>query len=143
MSALNMLKRHFSQVDKIVDAKEGIRIEVTAEDNRKGRRKDPNSCALVKACLREHIADAAVIGVSFSYLIKDNKATRYKTSVGIAREITSFDRHQDFQSGKNYLLSPVSKSNRLGRKRPKRNEPTGKKYKKIIHRTENIRKMER
>src|SRR6266550_1113348 len=114
MSALSVLQKTFPQVKKVVDAKESIRINVTSRDSISARKKDPNGCALVHACVREKIADAAIIGIGFSYLIKGSKATRYRTSEGVGREITSFDRHQDFAEGKDYTLSKVGPSSRLG-----------------------------
>lgn len=101
-------------IEKVVDAKEGVIVSVTEDDSKGGRKKDPKSCALAKACVRNKICDAAVIGIGKSYLIKGNVATRYKTSVGVSREITSFDRHQDFAVGKDYLLSKISPKDRIG-----------------------------
>jgi hypothetical protein len=49
---------------------------------------------------------------------------RYKTSVAVGREITSFDRHHEFATGNDYLLSNVPPSSRLGRPR---GGPDGKK----------------
>ena len=114
MSALIVLQRDFPQVRKVKDARKSIKVSVTSRDSSSARKKDPKSCALARACVREKIADAAVIGIAYSYLIKGEIATRYKTSEGVAREITSFDRHQDFAEGKNYTLSRVGPSARLG-----------------------------
>lgn len=104
----------FPNLEKVVDATEGVTVAVTKADSRSGRKKDPQDCALARACVRTKIADAAIIGIANSYLIKDNVATRYQTSVGVGREITSFDRHQDFASGKDYLLSKISETRKLG-----------------------------
>src|SRR6267154_6370563 len=116
MSALSVLKKQFPQIEQVKDSNKTIEIEVTSKDSSGGRKKDPQSCALAKDCIRNKIADAAIIGLSYSYLIKGNKATRYKTSVGVGREITSFDRHQDFAEGSYYKLSKISKSSRLDRR---------------------------
>lgn len=113
-----IIKRDFPKVKRIVDATETIDITVLPEDAEGGRRKDPRQCALAKACVRQKIADAAIIGIGFSYLIKGDTATRYKTSVGVGREITSYDRHKEFASGGDYKLSKVSPCNRLGVERP-------------------------
>lgn len=111
---LTRLRKMFPLLEEVVDATEGVTVEVTKEDCRGGRKKDPQSCALAKACVRSKVCDAAVIGIGNSYLINGNVATRYQTSIGVAREITSFDRHQDFASGRDYLLSKVSPQKRLG-----------------------------
>jgi len=117
MSALSILKKQFPQIESVKDSNKTIEVEVTSKDSSGGRKKDPQSCALAKACVRNKIADVAIIGLSYSYLIKGNKATRYRTSVIVGREITSFDRHQDFASGAYYKLSKISKSNRLDKRR--------------------------
>jgi hypothetical protein len=114
MSALSVLKKQFPQIEKVIDSKETIEISVTAKDSQSGNKKNPQSCALAKACIRTKIADAAIIGIGYSYLIKGPIATRYKTSVGVGREITSFDRNQQFEEGSYYKLSKIPKSNRLG-----------------------------
>jgi len=141
MSALTILKKQFPQVSKVQDSKRTITVNVTPKDTKSGRKKDPNNCALAKACVRSKIADIAIIGISFSYLIKGNKATRYKTLVGVGREITSFDRHQDFAEGLDYKLSKVSPSSRLNKEyKRKSGLHTGTKINSNkIHHTDNIR----
>ena len=140
--ALNNVRKEFPQVTKIVDAKESIAITVTNKDNAAGRQKDRAQCALAKACVRQKIADGAIIGMSVSYLIKGDIATRYHTSVSVARELTSFDRHGDFSEGRNYVLSKVSEGARLGVQHKRRYRQTGAnpRVKRTVHRTEFVRK---
>lgn len=114
MSALNMVRKQFPQVKKVVDAKEGVRVTVQKRDSNEGSKKQPNDCALARACRREMKAEGAIINVAYSYVVQGEVATRYKTSVAVAREITSFDRHQDFAPGNDYLLSAISPSAKLG-----------------------------
>ena len=118
MSALKILQKSFPHVKSVVDAKKSIAVTVTANDSSSARKKDPQGCALVRACVRTKIADAAVVGLAYTYLIKGNKARRYKTSDSIAREIVSFDRHHDFAAGTGYVLSKVPPHSRLGVKKP-------------------------
>jgi hypothetical protein len=142
--AKTIIKRDFPTVTKIVDAKETIEITVEPQDSVRGRRKDPAGCALVKACIRQKIADAAIIGIGYSYLIKGNTATRYKTSTAVGREITSFDRHNDFAAGRNYKLSRVSPKARLGYKDPGDGGPhttTREHIPVVYHKTANVRVM--
>lgn len=146
---LTRLRKMFPLLETVVDAKEGVTVAVTKADSRAGRKKDPQSCALAKACVRTKICDAAVIGIGNSYLIKGSVATRYKTSIAVAREVTSFDRHQDFAAGKDYLLSKISPGQRIGERR--KNRPRGPhkttKYETATvhhnHRTTRIRVMAR
>lgn len=146
---LTRLRKMFPLLEEVVDATEGVTVSVNRADSSGGRKKDPKSCALARACVRSKICDAAVIGIGNSYLIKDNIATRYKTSIGVGREITSFDRHQDFATGKDYLLSKIAPAMRLGERRKGRARGphiTNKTETAIVHRshrTSNIRVMAR
>lgn len=117
--ALKIVRKQFPQVKKVMDAKEGVRVTVTKRDSSEGRKKIPSNCALARACVREMKADGAIINVGFSYVITGEIATRYRTSVAVGREITSFDRHQDFAPGDDYLLSAVPPSSRIGFKKTK------------------------
>lgn len=112
--ALRRLRKFWPNVNKIVEARQPLLISVTEEDSKQGRKKDPAGCALVRACQRLKIAEHALIGIGNSYLIKGNVATRYKTSNTVSREITSFDRHQDFATGRDYRLSAISPKGTLG-----------------------------
>lgn len=116
LNALTRVRKYFPNVERVRDSKRSIIIRVKPEDSKTGKKKDPGACALANACVREQIADQAIIGLGYSYLIKDNVATRYQTSHGVGREIVSFDRHQDFQPGNDYRLQAVTKSQRLGHK---------------------------
>lgn len=133
------LRKLFPNVVAVRDATKTIDISVEEADAQLGRKKDPSTCALARSCVRQKIADSAVIGVSYSYLIKDNIATRYKTSVAVGREITSFDRHQDFAAGQHYKLSKVSPSNRIGKPQKRRGGSDPKPH--AVHHTANIRVM--
>lgn len=139
------IRKQFPQVTKVRDARRTIEVNVLPIDATSGRKKDPNACALVKACLRERIADAAIIGLAYSWLIKKNVATRYKTSVGVSREITSFDRHQDFQPGKDYKLSKVSPRMRMGAKQWPKTGPhkTKRVQTQRVHHTAHVRQLRR
>lgn len=138
---LTRLRKHFPGVKKVVDATESITVSVTKADSDTGRKKDPNNCALAKACVRQG-ADGAVINIGYSYIIHGDTATRYKTSTTVGREITSFDRHQDFAEGKDHLLSKVSPAERLDKKRasgPRTNPERWHKARIHHHKTARIR----
>lgn len=124
-SPKTLIKEHFPRVTKIVDSTKTIEVQVLPQDAVSGRRGDPEQCALVKACIRQKIAEGAIIGLAYSYLIKGTVATRFKTSAVVAREITSFDRHQEFATGQHYKLSRVSPGARLGGPHYEIGGPTG------------------
>lgn len=141
LGVLRRLQRLWPEVDTVEDAQENVIISVLAEDQ-KATRSDPGDCALARACVREGIADVALIGKGISYLIKGNLATRYMTPETVAREIVSFDRHGDFAAGRDYHLGKVSPSARFGH-RPY--HPTGNKdnsrpqRRAVLHRTVRVR----
>lgn len=107
------LRTKFPRVREVVDATRGVRVSVKPRDTIEGRKNQPTECAMAKAMRRDFDADGIIIGLSYSYLIKGEKATRFKTPASVAREITSFDRHHDFAPGE-YGLSAISPSQRLG-----------------------------
>ena len=99
---------------KVRDATKSIVVSVENQDAQAGDRNNPQQCALAKACMRRNIADGAIIGISRIWLIKGNVATRYMTSESVAREITSFDRHQYFAPGKDYVLGKIAPTQKMG-----------------------------
>lgn len=137
------IRRNFPRVTEVRDATKSIIVSVEKIDAHTGKKNNPEECALARACVRKNIADGAMIGVSTTWLIKGNVATRYKTSEGVAREITSFDRHQDFQPGKDYVLGKVSPSSRRGGPSGKNKAPKKHGGEPVIHRhrTTNIRNL--
>ena len=140
--SLKRIQQIFPQVTKVCDATKTIEIEVIDEDCKKGDKKSPESCAMARACIRQRVADGAIIGLSYSWIIKGNKATRYLTSVAVGREITSFDRHHDFAAGRHYKLSKVSPSNLLEKRHNFKKAPKRGKYnepKQKVHYTDKVR----
>lgn len=138
------IRVNFPAVTVVKDATKSIKVSVTKADSDTGRKKNPEQCALARSCMRQNIADGAIIGISYCWLIKGSTATRYKTSIGVSREITSFDRHAGFQPGIDYVLGKVSRSSRMGGKRGKERDPNRKRGcepKIVKHRTVNIRKL--
>lgn len=107
------IRRAYPNVTKIIDARHSIRIHVKSQDCKGGEPLNSSECALAKAIKREFKADAAIVGLGASYIIKGNKATRFHTPERVCREIVSFDRHSDFDEG-SYVLTVKSPSNRLG-----------------------------
>jgi len=140
-TTLLRIQKTFPGVTRIVESKSPVLITVLEKDINKATKKDPNNCALAEACKRSLSVDGAIIGLTYSWLIKGAKAIRFKTSESVAREITSFDRHHDFAEGKNYRLGPISPSSRLDRPIPPRVKTrtiTGKKLNQRHH-TANVR----
>ncbi len=101
------IKKHFPQVTRVVDSKISILVTVSKADTTSGRKKDPEQCALAKACVRQKLADGAIIGLTRSFLIRGGTAIRFMNAEAISREITSFDRHHDFAAGRNYRLAKI------------------------------------
>jgi hypothetical protein len=106
-AAPRSIRKAFPQVQYVVDADKPMIVRVRKTDCDHAVPLDPSECALAKAAKREFHADAAVIGLSTSYVIKGNTAIRFESGERVAREIVSFDRHSDFAPG-TYQLSPKS-----------------------------------
>jgi len=131
------ISRLYPNVKFCEEATKAINVDVSRNDCKVGRKSDPTECALAKAVKREFHADAAIIGMTTSYIIKDNKAIRYSTPDSVKREIISFDRHQDFEPGSYYLI-PSSPANRLGSHRSS-GKSGNHKTRRVYHKTARVR----
>jgi len=140
--ALARVRKYFPKVESVSDATVGLTVAVSLKDGKYALPGNPSQCALARACRRTKAADGAIIGLTYSYVILGQKATRFKTSEGVSREIVSFDRHKDFAVG-SYRLSPVSQSNRLGLHRGVSTHPGngGKIKRPALHRTVRVREV--
>jgi hypothetical protein len=107
------IARDFPQVKHIVDATEQLQVEVAAYDRVTGKVKNPQDCAMARACRRKFGLDGAIISLASAYLIKGDTAVRYKVPATLAREVVTFDRNKNFAPG-TYLLGCFAPSNRLG-----------------------------
>lgn len=118
--------RLFPNVTKLKEASSPLDIEVTTRDVKSAKRLAGDQCAIANAVCRQEKADGAVIGLSYSYVIRGNTATKYMTSTTAGREITSFDRNHDFHAGE-YRLSalPPSQKRAAARKRAKDRRAAG------------------
>jgi len=134
------IRRSFPQVKHVVDSTKQMGVIVQSRDCVEGKKMQASECALARATRRQYHADAAVIGLSFSYIIKGDTAVRFKTPTSVAREIVSFDRHQDFAPGK-YALSPVAPTARQGAW-SKKDHGKSHSPKRITHHTVRVRELE-
>lgn len=107
------VRRLFPQVTNAIDASEPVEVSVQARDCKDGKKSNPMDCALARAAKRELHVDGVIIGISSSYLIKDDTAVRFNTPESVRREIVSFDRNGDFATG-DYYLTPKCESLKLG-----------------------------
>lgn len=135
------LKKMFPQVTSAVDADKPIEVSVSTKDCKDAKRLNPSECALAQAARRELHADAVIIGMSSSYVIKGKVAVRFATPASVQREIVSFDRHQDFAPG-DYYLTPKAPSSKLGHHpsvRNRGNHGTNKDAKRVHHKSARVR----
>lgn len=137
-----VLKKVAPEVTRVCDSDIPIAITVRQSDCKKGKKLIADKCPMALAVRRQLKVDKAVIGVSYSYVIKGDTAVRFLTSQTLAREIVSNDRHKDFRPGE-YLLPAVPKSQRsVAVRRRYRSGPSGKHYHVIVHkRTSGVRSM--
>lgn len=139
--ALTRVQKLYPKVTVVVDAAEPISVTVTRADSDSGHSLEVTECALAIACKREFKLVGAIIGLSFSYLIRGTTAFRFHTPTSVAREITTFDRHHDFAPG-TYSLRPVTPVHRLGVRtgRPRGNANPSAKPRGPYHMTAGVRK---
>ena len=132
------VKKLFPQVEFAFDADKPVEISVEPRDCKDGRKLMPTECALARAARRELKADAVIIGMSTSYIIRGNTAIRFATPESVAREIVSFDRNQDFAPG-DYYLTVKAPTNRLGTTYRKNHGGTSKDAKRKVHHSARVR----
>lgn len=110
------IKKHFPNVKTVSDAMEPVRIDVSLKDKQGATPHSHTNCAFARAAKRCLKTDGAYIGIDISYVVFGTHAIRFRTPATVAREIPSFDRHEDFASGI-YRLSAMPPSRRIGRPR--------------------------
>ena len=149
----NLLKRIrvlFPDVTSVQDAVAPVQVTIRATDRNKGKRGAFSECPLARACKRQFMLDGAMVGMTTSVLIAGNTATRYKTPETVRREITTFDRHGDFDLGQ-YHLGAIPKSLKIGyirkmnlknrsRTRGNHYEDSGR-IRPSVHKTARVRRM--
>jgi hypothetical protein len=135
--SLGIVRKHFPQVKKVVDALKPVVIEVNHSDASSKAVKNPLICAFARACERTFTADGVIIGLTVSYIVKGATATRYGNPETVSREIVSFDREAGFEEGI-YLLSAISPTQRLGVQH-RGGKPTGTGMRRSYHTTTNVR----
>lgn len=142
-TALTMVQRYYPNVRSVEDAKKPVLIAVNRQDCTNAKPLSFTDCAFALACKRSDF-DGAVITLSTAYLVNGTKATRYKISNVLSREITVLDRTKDGDKFRmsQYKLNAPSASSKLGprrhpEKRKGRHMPTGQRTKPVY--TEDVR----
>ena len=135
------ISRLYPNVKFVEESDKYIEVFVSKKDCVDAKEMDPTGCALARAVKKEFHVDAAIIGLSSSYIIKGNKAIRFLIPRSTRQEIVFFDRHHDFEPGK-YLLNPISAAKKLGRhSNSSRKETTNHKPKREYHKTSRVRQL--
>lgn len=104
--ALSIVRKYFPEVNKVSDAKASLSIEVTKHDDQVATKKAHKGCAMAVACKRKLNLDGVIISVKTAYMIKGNKAIRFRVPERVSREVVSFDRGGGFEPGKYKLNKP-------------------------------------
>ena len=112
MGALNVVRKFFPNVKRVTDAKTNALIEVTKADVQSKAVKNHNACAMAVACRRKFHLDGVIISRSIAYLVKGNRARRFKLNESVSREVVSFDRGAGFAPGR-YELAKISPSSAM------------------------------
>lgn len=139
-TALKIVQKYFPNVKEVRDSDKPLIVNVTRRDCEKASAKMPDECAVAKSLQKKHTG--AIISMTTSYVIDEDKAVRYKTPMSVNKELVSFDRSKVFAPGE-YILKAPSKHEKLGpRERPQysksRNKNTAKR---VYHRTVGIRSI--
>jgi hypothetical protein len=106
--ALGVVRKYFPEVNRVVDAKAGLKIEVTKHDDTVATKKAHKGCAMAVACKRKLNLDGVIISVKTAYMIKGRKAIRFSVPEHVSREVVSFDRGGHFEAGDYKLNKPAS-----------------------------------
>lgn len=106
LSLSDMLRKHYPDVDAVVDAKKRVVLNITREDIAFGKRKDHRTCGVAVCVRRQENVDGVIVGVRRVYFIKGRVATRFEPTESLSRELVAFDRGGTFDAGV-YVLNPV------------------------------------
>jgi hypothetical protein len=130
---------------KTIDARKPLLLEVRPVDIKGADKKNPESCALARACCRAEKADEAFFFRTTAWLRKGDVLIRYHLPPSVQKEIVSFDRNKTMEPG-TYQLSKPDKSHKMSavkkrsEKRPGRHKPARSGIKrKFTHRTTDVR----
>lgn len=98
-----VLDRTFGDLE-VRDAEDDLRVQITAGDVKKGKRKDPTRCAMAQACAREYGSTAAVFFKTCAYVdVVDEdgvrRVERFVLSSEARKLVEGFDRGQQVLSG--------------------------------------------
>lgn len=98
----------------VYDATEPLYIEVVKNDIHPRDRKNPQKCALARACNRElHVEARAYL--SRLYVKQGDRWLRYMLTETVRQEVAAFDRGGGFSEG-SYRIPPVPLNQRPGAK---------------------------
>lgn len=126
----------------VVNSKRKIKLEISAIDVRKGRMKDPSTCAAAQCLLRTVPGIlSARVHKKMTYIEFENRWERLLTPTALQHEIVAFDRGAAFYPG-NYMLRPLSPAEQLRydqKHNDKFNRPNKSKRIRPYHITEGIR----
>ena len=141
MSALNRIRKIYPEVESVVDASKDMDIVVEKRDTTSSIVRNHKECALAHAARRIEGVNGALINVTTAYIIKGDKAFRYKLPESVSLEIVSFDREAGFDIGEYHLHRPAP-ADKLHALRPGGHGKRTGKGKKIrqIHFTGNVRR---
>lgn len=120
----------------VIDAKEPLTLHVSKRDVAYAEVKEPNACAVARACRRELAVKEARIHLGRVYL-RNNESNwvRYLTPKSMRDEIIAFDRGGAFEPGE-FILAPPHPTKQLGKstggRKPRRNNAKPRKPPHII-----------
>ncbi len=140
------LRTYFPDVNRVADGARPVSVEITASDCEKSDRKNPESCAMARACKRKLGCDGILVWASIAWIVKGDLAVKYMVPASLSREIAIFDRGAEFMPGTYHLRAPAhtEQMSDAARERRRAKERAGRKHAKtktayVYHKTANIR----
>lgn len=110
----------------VIDATESVILRVTARDIRGASIKEPNQCAIARACRRVLHVKEARIHLSRMYLrTNDHNWVRYAVPKSARAEMIAFDRGGNIEPAE-FKFDRVKPSDRLGKPNKSPRKSTGK-----------------
>jgi len=93
----------------VIDAKNRLYLQVSSDDIRTAKRKDPQCCALARCIIRDKHVLSARVGLKIVLVEYDSHFERYRTNAQAARAVKEFD-DKGYFIAEDFWLLPISKS---------------------------------
>lgn len=91
---------------QMADARDPLKLEVTAADISRAEKKSPGNCGFAQACRRQYRADAAYFFRTTAWVQFGRTMLRYMLPMSMQKELLAFDRNGTMEPGEYQLGRP-------------------------------------